>query len=75
MPRIAKGRQSGERTVRNLPASESGYGVRYIAKSGAEYCVSHCPEKDRFTLWRVTDGGYVRIQTAPTPQELYALAK
>lgn len=63
-----------EKVARKLPASENGHGVRYLTKSGGEYCVSHCVEKERFTLWRVVPNGYIKLMSAATPHELYPAA-
>jgi hypothetical protein len=63
-----------EKAARKLPTSENGHGVHYITKSGREYCVSHCVEKGRFTLWRIVPNGYIKLTSAMTPQELYPVA-
>ncbi len=76
MPRKAAVKmESSAKAVKNLPASESGHGVHYIAKSRKEYCVSSCPEKGRFTLWRIVAGGYEKMASADTPNVLYPIAE
>lgn len=72
MPRAAKTETT--KAARKLPSSESGHGVHYVSKNGREYCVSHCPEKERFTLWRIVDDGYEKVKTASDPRELYQAA-
>jgi len=57
--------------VKQLPASESGAGVRCKTRAGAEYIVSQCPEKMRFTLWEVMEQGLEPLGTAKSPLELY----
>lgn len=74
MPR--KATTSGDKKptiVKKLPATEYGAGVHCITRSGKEYQISQCPEKNRHTLWKIVDGGYKKISTADSPHDLYAL--
>lgn len=75
MPRKAVKTEDTAKVVRSLPASESGHGVHYTAKSRKEYCISSCPEKGRFTLWRIVPNGYERMGSANTPNDLYTIAE
>lgn len=75
MPRKKADTEDMSKVVKKLPASESGHGVHYIARSRKEYCVSSCPEKGRFTLWRIVDGGYEKMESADSPNKLYPIAE
>lgn len=59
------------RAIRQLPVTERGYGVKCITKTGREFIISHCPEKERFTLWEVGTNEYKKMCDAKTPQALY----
>lgn len=58
--------------VKKLPITERGYGVRCVTKSGRIFIISHCPEKNRFTLWEELNGQYANMGTGKSPKELYA---
>lgn len=58
--------------VKKLPITERGYGVRCVTKSGRIFIISHCVEKDRFTLWEKVNGEYASVLAAKSPKELYA---
>lgn len=74
MPRKATTSSDKKPTiVKKLPASEYGVGVHCTTKSGKEYQISQCPEKNRHTLWKIVDGGYEKVSTADSPHDLYAL--
>ena len=74
MPR--KATKSGEKKptiVKKIPTSENGAGVQCRTKSGMEYQITQCLEKQRHTLWKVVSEGYEKISTAESPHDLYAL--
>ena len=73
MPRAATKTEEAK-AVRKLPASENGHGIHYKARNGREYCVSHCIEKERFTLWRIVPNGYIKMTSGDYPQDLLAVA-
>ncbi len=55
---------------KNIPSSETGATVsNYTAASHNEYLITSCPEKNRFTLWKVLEGGYEKLGTAGSPLE------
>ena len=51
-----------------LPATETGSTVTCKAKG--TYLITNCPERQRFTLWKV-DNGYEKIATGDSPIPLY----
>lgn len=55
----------------SLPASENGHGVLYKALSGQHYCISQNLDKQKHTLWKITEDGYQRITNGDNPYELY----
>lgn len=52
-----------------IPATETGRTVTCEAKDGT-YLITSCPEKQRFTLWKI-DNGYEKIATGGSPIPLY----
>lgn len=57
--------------IKRFPVTERGYGVRCVTKNGRHYAITHCPEKERFTLWNVNENGYLKVEEAKTPYQLY----
>lgn len=60
--------------VKALPKSEDGRGV-LCCVNGDTYHISHNTSKikNAFTLWKDVSGGFEKLNTADTPQELYPL--
>lgn len=52
-----------------IPATETGRTVTCEASDGT-YLITNCPEKQRFTLWKI-DNGYEKIATGDSPIPLY----
>lgn len=63
-------KETTARTVKKLPPSENGPGVLCTTTTGQQYQISQNIEKMRFTLWRVVNGGYVKMATANSPFDL-----
>lgn len=59
--------------VKKIPATETGHGVICRTRSGKEYRITQNPEKKRHTLWRVVDGGYEKLGSSDSPNNLYSL--
>lgn len=58
------------RIVKSIPNTETGHIVSCHTKqkqSGEEYLITECPEKNRFTLWKVLKDGFERISTSESP--------
>ena len=53
--------------VKNIPSSETGSQTICTTRTGEKYIISNCPEKHRFTLWRVVEDGYEKMATSETP--------
>lgn len=68
MPRKATG--TSVKLVKRFPMSENGPGVHCVTKSGAEYFITQCLEKARFTLWHKTKDGYEQLAIAKSPLDL-----
>ena len=58
-----------KRLYKSIPASESGSIVTCNAKDG-EYVITNCPEKQRFTLWKIGDG-FEKLAVSDSPIPLY----
>lgn len=71
MPRKAAIDKSAK-TVKKLPAADYGPGVLCTTKSGRQFQITQNPEKRKFTLWAVVDGGYDKIAMANSPTDLYS---
>ncbi len=63
-------KETTEKTVKKLPPSENGPGVLCTTTTGQKYQISQNIERMRFTLWKVVDGGYVKMATANSPLDL-----
>lgn len=55
--------------VKSIPSSENGSAVVCKTRAGQEYIISQNIERCRFTLWKVVEGGYVKIDTADSPRK------
>ena len=67
-------KETVEKTVKKIPASDTtGPGVLCTTKGGKHYQISQNVEKLKFTLWKVVDGGFVKIATANSPIDLEEL--
>lgn len=60
-----------EKIVKNIPKSEDGHSVIQRTVNGDIYHISHNTTTNKFTLWQVVNGGYVKIKTANNPYILY----
>lgn len=49
---------------KNIPICETG--SRTVCLDG-KFLITHCPEKERFTLWKVHNEGYEKIDTSSSP--------
>ncbi len=70
-PSVVK--ETVEKTVKKIPTSDTGPGVRCTTKGGKHYQISQNVEKLKFTLWKVVEGGFVKIATANSPIDLEEL--
>jgi len=59
-----------EKIVKKIPSSENGPGVSCTTKNGLNYQISQNLEKMKFTLWKVTENGFIKIATANSPLDL-----
>lgn len=57
--------------VKAFPKSEDGSGILCLI-GDEKYNITHNTSKikNAFTLWRLVSGGYEKLDTADTPQEL-----
>ena len=60
-----------EKIVKNIPKSEDGRAVIQRTITGERYYISHNTSINKFTLWHIVNGGYVKIKTADNPYKLY----
>lgn len=63
-------KEVSEKTVKKIPSSENGPGVSCTTKNGQHYQISQNLEKMKFTLWKVTENGFIKIATANSPLNL-----
>lgn len=63
-------KETVEKTVKKIPASDNGPGVSCTTKGGNHYQISQNVEKMKFTLWKVVEGGFMKIATANSPLDL-----
>ena len=63
-------KETAEKTVKKIPASDNGPGVSCTTKGGNHYQISQNVEKMKFTLWKVVEGGFMKIATANSPLDL-----
>ena len=66
-----KSEETSEKVVKNIPTSENGAGVLCARKSGQKYQISQNTEKQKFTLWKIVDKGFINMKTASSPVDLY----
>lgn len=59
--------------VKKIPYSENGNSVLCTTKKGNKYIVSQNVEKQRYTLWKISDEGYSKLLTENSPYKLYDL--
>lgn len=57
--------------VKTIPNSENGTTVTNTTVSGDKYLITHCLDKQRFTLWKILSEGYEKMSTATSPFDLY----
>ena len=55
------------KVLKSIPSSENGVTVSCITRSNTEYWITQNIEKNRFTLWKIVDGGYEKISIASSP--------
>jgi len=72
MPRKPSSDKSSK-IVKEIPASDSAPGVTCVTKSGKTYKISQDAKRGIHTLWRVVEGGYIKIETGDSPYDLYPL--
>lgn len=53
--------------VKSIPSSDTGSRVTCSTLSGEKYIISNNPIKERFTLWKVVNGGYEKISVSDNP--------
>lgn len=63
-------KETVEKIVKKIPTSDNGPGVSCTTKGGKHYQISQNVEKLKFTLWKVVEGGFVKIATASSPLDL-----
>lgn len=63
--------RTSSKIVKSIPSSENGTMVTNTTMSKQQYLITHCVDKQRFTLWKVLSEGYEKIATATTPFDLY----
>lgn len=57
-----------KKIYKSIPSSETGATLSNFTRvSRNEYLITQCPEKNRFTLWRVLKEGYEKLDTASSP--------
>lgn len=61
--------------VKQIPKTETGYGVQCTTLSGNIYVISNNPLKKKFTLWQEFEDGYKKIATSNSPIDLYKKCK
>ena len=71
MPRKASSEKPAK-IVKKLPATDYGPGVLCTKALGNRFQITQNPEKKKFTLWRILDGGFEKIAMANTPVDLYS---
>lgn len=59
--------ENTEKIVKKIPTSDNGPGVSCTTKSGQHYQISQNVEKVKFTLWKIVEGGFVKLATANSP--------
>lgn len=64
---MAKKKSDQPTIVKSIPSSETGSRMTCVTKSGKEYLVTNNPIKAKFTLWRVTNGGYEKLSVSDSP--------
>ena len=68
-------RKAAEKPVKKIPSSENGHATKYTSEKGTEYLVTQNSEKKQFTLWKISPDGYLKIDTAKSPLDLYAIVE
>ena len=63
--------RTSSKIVKSIPSSENGKTVTNTTVLGEQYLITHCLDKQRFTLWKVLSEGYEKIGTDTTPIDLY----
>lgn len=63
-------KETAEKVVKKIPTSDNGPCVLCTTKDGKRYQISQNVEKMKFTLWKVEEGGFVKIATASSPLDL-----
>lgn len=63
-------KETSEKVVKKIPSSDNGPGVSCKTKNGQHYQISQNLERMKFTLWKVIDGGFIKIATANSPLDL-----
>ena len=66
-----KSEETSEKVVKNIPTSENGSGVLFAKNSGQQYQITKNTEKQKFTLWKIVDKGFIKMKTASSPVDLY----
>lgn len=59
--------------VKTIPSSENGSRTTCVTKSGQEYLITNDPVKERFTLWRVCEDGYEKINISDSPLDFNSI--
>lgn len=63
-------KENTEKIVKRISLSDNGPGVSCTTRGGNHYQISQNVEKMKFTLWKVVEGGFVKIATANSPLDL-----
>lgn len=60
-----------EKFYHSIPASETGPNVTHFTESGQEWKVTENPKRQKFTLWRRTEEGWLKTAVKASPVPLY----
>lgn len=55
---------NGIKVLKNIPSTETG--IQTLCCNG-KFLITQCPEKERFTLWKIYKEGYEKISTSSSP--------
>ena len=61
------------KTVKRIPGTENGSGVRCMTTSGREFLITQCLNTGTHTLWRTAADGYDKLASAKSPFDLYPM--
>jgi len=62
--KLDKAIEEKAKIIKKIPSTETG--VQTLC-CGGKYLITHYPEKERFTLWKIHKEGYEKISTSNSP--------